>query len=102
MSAVWDRRFAVHSAPASAPGPVTVGALGAAGVATVGRDRIDDDNPLPHLVYPTLPAVWDEAGLAAVPHLSWRREAALTARLPSGFTLSPCGLRYSAAGFTVV
>jgi tRNA(Ile)-lysidine synthase len=76
MSAVWDRRFAARL-PATAPGPVTIGALGAAGVTILGRDRVGDDNPLPHLVYPALPAVWDEAGLAAVPHLSFRRTTAV-------------------------
>lgn len=99
MSAVWDRRFAVHL-PASAPGPVTVGALGAAGVATLGRDRIDDDNPLPHLVYPTLPAVWDEAGLAAVPHLSWRRGHTTAGCLPV-LRFRPAVALFG-AGFTVV
>ncbi len=41
-----------------------------------------DDNILPRLIYPTLPAVWDEAGLAAVPHVFYRRPG--TGILPRG------------------
>ena len=74
MAGIWDKRFAVRL-PAAAAGPVTIGALGAAGVAALGR-RLGERNPLPRLVYPALPAVWDDAGLVAVPHLSWRRPTA--------------------------
>jgi tRNA(Ile)-lysidine synthase len=74
-SALWDRRFAAKL-PASAREPVTVGQLGTAGVAELPRGTVAGDNPLPRLVYPALPAVWDEAGLAAVPALSWRRATA--------------------------
>jgi tRNA(Ile)-lysidine synthase len=75
MSALWDKRFAV-SVPPTAPGPVTIGQLGAAGVAALPRAASRDDNPLPRLVYPSLPAIWDEAGLAGVPNLFYPRATA--------------------------
>jgi tRNA(Ile)-lysidine synthase len=71
MSALWDRRFAL-TLPAASPGPITVGPLGATGVAELGR-ALDEDNPFPRFVFPVLPAGWDNEGLAAVPHLSWQR-----------------------------
>jgi tRNA(Ile)-lysidine synthase len=97
MSGLWDKRFAA-ALPAAAEGPVTIRALGTEGLAALGRDAIDDDIPLPRLVYPALPAVWDEAGLAAVPHLGWRRTTAnFVPRLAFRTTVSLLG-----AGFTVV
>jgi tRNA(Ile)-lysidine synthase len=96
MSALWDRRFAV-SLPATAPGPFAIGPLGVKGVAMLGRDR-DDDNLLPRLVYPALPAIWDEAGLVAVPHLLWRR--ATSTCLPT-LTFRP-SVPLIDSGFTVV
>ena len=72
MSALWDRRFAVHLT-ATASRPVTIRQLGAAGVAALREDRIVLDNSLPRLIYPTLPAIWDEHGLASVPHLFYQR-----------------------------
>jgi tRNA(Ile)-lysidine synthase len=93
----WDRRY--HAAlPANAPTPLTLCCLGASGVAALGRHAVADDNPLPRLVYPGLPALWDGEGLVAVPHLGYRRR--LTGTLPE-LVFSPqqplCG-----AGFTVV
>jgi tRNA(Ile)-lysidine synthase len=97
MSAMWDRRFAANLS-ATAPGPVTVGLLGARDVAALPRLAVADDNPLPRLVYPTLPAVWDDAGLAAVPHLSYRRATATcVAELAFRPPVSLMGV-----GFTVV
>jgi len=97
-SAVWDRRFAAKL-PATAPAPVTVGQLGDAGVAALPRAAAGGgDDPLPRLLYPALPAVWDAAGLAAVPHLSWRRTTA--ARLVD-LTFRPAVSLFS-IGFTVV
>jgi tRNA(Ile)-lysidine synthase len=69
---MWDQRFAA-SMPATAPLPVSIKALGLGGVAALRGEDMTDDNPLPRLVYPVLPAVWDREGLAAVPHLLWRR-----------------------------
>ena len=94
---LWDKRFAA-TLPATAPGPVSIGALGAEGVITLGHEPIDDGNPLPRLAYPALPAVWDDNGLAAVPHLCWRR--ATTVCVPA-LTFRPL-VSLSSAGFTVV
>jgi tRNA(Ile)-lysidine synthase len=96
MSALYDRRFAATLPPA-APRPATIAYLGSAGVAALRR-LTQIDNPLPPLVYPTLPAIWDEAGLAAVPHLFYRR--------PNACILPQLAFRPAAplfnAGFTVV
>ena len=70
---VWDRRFAV-ALPANPAGPVTLGYLGESGVA-----ELDWRTPelrrvgLPPLIRPILPALRDEKGIAAVPHLGYRR-----------------------------
>jgi tRNA(Ile)-lysidine synthase len=97
MSALWDHRF-FASLPANAPRAIAIGALGAEGVAALGRNSIDPDNPLPRLIYPTLPAIWDEAELVAVPHLSWYRVTA--GRLPE-LVFKPATSLFG-AGFTVV
>ncbi len=65
---VWDRRFAVHLTP-TAPGGFMLGYLGRRGAPATERRKTD----LPPLIYPVLPALWDEEGLAAVPHLGYRR-----------------------------
>jgi tRNA(Ile)-lysidine synthase len=72
MTGMWDRRFTARLA-AGAPAPVTIGALGDCGIVEFGR-HIGADNPLPRLIYSVLPAIRDAAGLAAVPHLFWRRD----------------------------
>jgi tRNA(Ile)-lysidine synthase len=65
----WDRRFGV-SLPPTAVAPLTVGYLGqctaAAPAGGFGR-------ALPPLVHHALPAFWDRVGVAAVPHLGYRR-----------------------------
>jgi len=96
-SALWDKRFRA-TLPIAAPRPVTIGPLGTTRVAALGRNRPDDGNPLPRLVYPALPAVWDEAGLLAVPHLAWRRATAACAPLLAFRPL----VSLLGAGFTVV
>ena len=53
---------------------------------------------LPRLVYPVLPAVWDERGLAAVPHLGYRRAGVATLPRLSFRPANPL----ARAGFTVV
>jgi hypothetical protein len=53
---------------------------------------------MPRLVYPILPAVWDEEGIAAVPHLGYRRDR--EAVLPE-FSFQPVN-PLTRAGFTVV
>jgi tRNA(Ile)-lysidine synthase len=70
---LWDRRIAAEL-PGSAPSGFILGYLGQFGVVAVDRrlrDRRADT--LPRLLFPVLPALWDEAGLAAVPHLCYRR-----------------------------
>ncbi len=67
----WDRRFTLHL-PAGAAAPVTIGCLGRAGIA-----ELDLLMPqlrragLPRLLHPIVPAVWNAAGLAAVPDLGY-------------------------------
>ena len=94
----WDRRFAIELPPA-APGAVTLGYLGQAGA--IGRasclaTAVRGD--LPRLVHSVLPAIWDEAGLVAVPHLGYRRAG--EADLPT-LAFRPVN-PLSDAGFTVV
>jgi tRNA(Ile)-lysidine synthase len=72
---VWDRRFRVSLAP-KAPGDALVGYLGCAGVAELNGRTPALRSSLPRLLYPILPAVWDGAGLAAVPALGYRRDGA--------------------------
>jgi tRNA(Ile)-lysidine synthase len=96
-SGVWDQRFAV-SMPADAPDAVEVGALGAARVAGLRRQAFADDNPLPRLIYPVLPAITDRQGLAAVPHLLWRRAA----QVNEPTVIFRPGVPLFGAGFTVV
>jgi tRNA(Ile)-lysidine synthase len=97
-SFLWDRRFIVVL-PASATGAVTVGYLGPSGVVALNRHRPQTRcRSLPRLIYPILPAVWDEEGVAAVPHLGYRRDGA--AALPE-FNFWPIN-PLMRAGFTVV
>jgi tRNA(Ile)-lysidine synthase len=71
---MWDSRFCI-ALPATAGSAMTVGYLGREGVAGLGR-LLQKPLPggLPRLIYRTLAAVWDQHGLAAVPHLGYRRE----------------------------
>jgi len=73
---IWDRRFKVV-APKTASGPLFVGYLGLSGVIELNRlvpqlRRLS----IPRLLFPILPAVWDENGVLSVPHLRYRRDAA--------------------------
>ena len=73
-SLVWDRRFEVELTAAAA-GPVTLNYLDEIGVAELnGRAPVLPRAGLPLLVRPILPALWDKDGIAAVPHLGYRRE----------------------------
>jgi tRNA(Ile)-lysidine synthase len=70
---VWDRRFAAELSPAATSG-FTLGPLGHRGAAAVPRPPMDHQwGALPRLLLPVLPALWDDEGLAAVPHLFYRR-----------------------------
>lgn len=73
-SLVWDRRLGV-ALPVTAAGPVTLDYLREIGVAELnGRAPELPRTGLPLLVRPILPALWDEDGIAAVPHLGYRRK----------------------------
>jgi len=76
---VWDRRFRL-SLEGGRAGGFVVRPLGAAGRATLGADAAARAALLPGPVRATLPALYDRQGLAAVPHLGWRRG-------PNGATL---------------
>lgn len=69
----WDGRFTVTAARPF-PNGTTLGALGDAGWQTL-RPEISQAEllALPRALLPTLPALRDGGGLAAVPHLAWRR-----------------------------
>ena len=92
VAMLWDRRFEVVSGHAA--DGLTLGYLGQSG----GKLADDCGRSVPRLVHAVLPALWDQQGLAAVPHLGWRRPASAAAprlvlRPASGLTQ---------AGFTVV
>jgi tRNA(Ile)-lysidine synthase len=89
----WDRRFAAVLPP-GAHGGFTLGYLGACRMPAGERDG----SLLPRLVHPVLSAFWDPAGLAAVPHLGYRRDG--VAALPS-LSFRPANALTHAA-FTVV
>ena len=97
-SRLWDRRFNI-TLPATANEAVTIGYLGPSGVIELNRLQPKPHHlGLPRLVYPILPAVWDDKGIVAVPHLGYRRYA--DTLLPElGFhPINPL----TRAGFTVV
>ena len=75
---MWDRRFETI-VPQGDGGPFTIGYLGGyPGLAeTPGLDRRMPQLRrawLPRLLFPVIPAVWDQEGIAAVPHLGYGRE----------------------------
>jgi tRNA(Ile)-lysidine synthase len=96
-AALWDRRF-LATLPIAAPRSVTVGALGTEEAGLLEKEAIGDDNPLPRLVYPVLPAIRDASGVAAVPHLCWRHA---TAECVVSLNFRP-PVSLFGAGFTVV
>lgn len=96
QSRLWDRRFAVALA-GEAPGPVAIGYLAHDRPRAIGR-AAQQPGGLPRLVYPVLPAVWDETGLAAVPHIGYRRNGAA---MPMQLVLRPVS-SLTGAGFAVV
>ncbi|ARJ65110.1 tRNA lysidine(34) synthetase TilS [Magnetospirillum sp. ME-1] len=83
----WDGRFEAVVA-ADAPPGLRLGALGLQGRRKVrellGRTRPE---PVPACACPTLPALYHELGILAVPHLGYNREEA--ARLLIGLRASP-------------
>jgi tRNA(Ile)-lysidine synthase len=89
----WDRRFAAALSARAARG-FLLGSLAQSGAAVA--DLPGDG--VPRLARPVLPALWDAEGLAAVPHLGWRRPG--VAVLPA-LSLRPANA-LGTAGFTVV
>jgi tRNA(Ile)-lysidine synthase len=74
VSISWDRRFKVLLPPGRSA-PLTIGYLGAAGVAQLNRLAPQPRRShLPRLLFPILPAAWDENGIVSVPHLGYRRD----------------------------
>ena len=95
---VWDRRFEVIL-PAESSGPAMIGYLGAAGVVQFNRrDAWRPPGPPPRLLFPILPATWDEDGIISVPHLGYRRDE--VSALPQ-FLFRPVN-PLTQAGFVVV
>jgi tRNA(Ile)-lysidine synthase len=90
---VWDRRFAVDLTPNAASG-FTLGYLGRSRASAVERGNGD----MPRLLYPIFPALWDDEGLAAVPHLGYRRPGV---RVLPWLSFRPAN-PLTRAGFTVV
>jgi hypothetical protein len=71
---------------------------GAGAERPVAQPRRDGEGDLPRLVHPVLPALWDREGLAAVPHLGYRRPG--SGPLPQ-LSFRPAN-PLTSAGFTVV
>ncbi len=102
---VWDQRFPADLAP-TAPSGFILGCLGqSAAVAGERPMERPPDHPmdhgggaLPRLVFPVLPALWDDEGLAAVPHLGYRRPGVGVLPQLSFRPANPL----TSAGFTVV
>ena len=98
---VWDRRFAVELTPAATSG-FMLGYLSSrnASVVDSAKDRPTGprDGALPRLVRPVLPAFWDERGVAAVPHLCYRRAGVEAVPKLAFQPANPL----TTAGFTVV
>jgi tRNA(Ile)-lysidine synthase len=75
-SIFWDRRFHV-TLPPDGTTRLTIGYLGLTGVTQLNRSAPQGwRSRLPRLLFPILPAVWDDNGIAAVPHLGYRSKSA--------------------------
>jgi tRNA(Ile)-lysidine synthase len=97
---LWDRRFVAGLAQA-APSGFVLGYLGHSAKVVAeptGRPIDRGGGDLPRLIYPVLPALWDAEGLAAVPHLDYRRPGVGTLPALSFRPTNPL----TSAGFTVV
>jgi tRNA(Ile)-lysidine synthase len=71
---VWDRRFEIMM-PRADGGPFTIGYLGLPESPRLDRRTLQlRQAGLPRLLLSILPGVWDEKGIATVPHLGYRRE----------------------------
>ncbi|MGC2203502.1 MAG: tRNA lysidine(34) synthetase TilS [Stellaceae bacterium] len=98
-SAIWDRRFKIV-VPSRANYRFTIGYLGVYGVHRLSRLTMpsEADHRLPRLIFPELPAIWDENGIAAIPHIGYRREGAGALPQVSLRSVNPL----TQAGFAVV
>jgi tRNA(Ile)-lysidine synthase len=71
---IWDRRFEIIT-PQTDRGRFTIGYLGLAGAPHLDRHTPELRRArLPRLLFSVIPAVWDEEGIAGVPHLGYVRE----------------------------
>jgi tRNA(Ile)-lysidine synthase len=74
----WDGRFKVVL-PRGAWRPLIIGYLGSAGLGRLDRLALRPGRDhLPRLLFPILPAAWDEDGLVAAVDLRYRREGIVT------------------------
>jgi tRNA(Ile)-lysidine synthase len=96
---VWDRRFEIMT-PRADGGPFTIGYLGLPEAPRLDLRTLQLRRRarVPRLLLPILPGVWDEEGIAAVPHLGYGREGVLG--LPQ-IVLRPVN-PLTQAGFAVV
>ncbi len=94
----FDGRYEVRL-PSVGSRTLTIGYLGLARFARFDGSALPlKRGPLPRLLFPILPAAWDEDGIAAVPHLGYRRQG--ISALPH-FVFRPAN-PLTAAGFAVV
>jgi tRNA(Ile)-lysidine synthase len=71
---IWDRRFEIIT-PQAAGSRFTIGYLGLPGTPRLDRGAQQLRRIwLPRLLLAIFPGVWDEEGIAAVPHLKYERE----------------------------
>lgn len=95
---IWDGRFEVVTSPAAGD-RFTIGYLGLPTAPRLGREWADLKRiSLPRLLFSILPSVWDEEGIAAVPHIGYTREGVFG--LPQ-FAFRPVNA-LTQAGFAVV
>jgi tRNA(Ile)-lysidine synthase len=97
---LWDNRFlAWRRDGETMPEGLRIGALGAEGAASM-RTIVPADGAhhLPAIVRPSLPALWQDGTLLAVPHLGWKRPGSNPG---VELRLRPARL-LSGSGFTVV
>jgi tRNA(Ile)-lysidine synthase len=93
----WDQRFEIITPQAGSR--FTIGYLGLSGAPRLDRgSRKARRIPLPRLLFSILPSVWDEEGIAAVPHIAYTREG--VSGLPQ-FLFRPVN-PLTQAGFAVV
>jgi tRNA(Ile)-lysidine synthase len=73
----WDGRFSVRLSTPNSSSSVEIRALGTAGwTAIAAADKSLQDQSIPPVVRPVLPALWDLEGVLEVPHLLYRRRSA--------------------------